>query len=153
VLSNNHAGDAGGGLDADGSGKIFINPGSVITANTSVNQGAGIWLDALQVGDVFQTANLTVTGAVSSNNQALAGDNVGGGIGNAGNGVVTLVNSTLSGNFSGGVGGGFGDENGQGTLVVVNSLFLNNVAVGAGGGIQTSGPLTTLTSSELKGNA
>ncbi len=153
VISNNHAGDAGGGIDVDGFGKVFINAGTVITGNTSVNQGAGIWLDAINSIGLFESANLTVTSALISNNQALAAGNVGGGIGNAGIGTVTIVNSTLVNNFSGGVGGGFGDENGQGILTVVNSLFLNNVAVGNGGGIAASGPLTTITSSELKGNA
>ena len=38
-----------------------------------VNQGAGIWLDAIKVGVVFQTANLTVTGAVISDNTAHQG--------------------------------------------------------------------------------
>ena len=71
IISNNHAGDAGGGIDTDGSGKVFINAGTVITGNTCVNQGAGIWLDAIQSGTTFQTANLTVTGALISGNAAL----------------------------------------------------------------------------------
>ncbi len=153
VISNNHAGDAGGGIDVDGSGQVFLNSGTVITGNTSVNQGAGIWLDAIHVGTIFQTANLMVANVLFSNNQALAAGNVGGGIGNAGNGIVTIENSTLFNNFSGGVGGGFGDENAQGTLIVVNSLFLNNVSQGSGGGIAAGGPSTSITSSELKGNA
>jgi hypothetical protein len=153
TISNNHAGDAGGGIDTDGSGKIFINAGTVITGNTSVNQGAGIWLDAIQAGTVFQTANLAVTGAVISNNSALAMGNVGGGIGNAGNGVVTVVGSTIANNYSGGVGGGIGDENAQGTLVVQNSLIQGNSAFGNGGGIAAGGPATTITSTEIKGNA
>ncbi len=45
VISYNHAGDAGGGLETDGTGKVFINTGTIITGNTCVNQGAGIWLD------------------------------------------------------------------------------------------------------------
>jgi predicted outer membrane repeat protein len=153
VISNNHAGDAGGGIDTDGSGKVFINAGTVITGNSSVNQGAGIWLDAIQVGTVFQTANLTVTGAIITNNSALAMDNVGGGIGNAGNGIVTIAGSTIANNYSGGVGGGIGDENGQGTLIVQNSLIQGNSAFGNGGGIAAGGPTTTITSTEIKGNS
>src|SRR5713226_3971213 len=34
TISNNHAGDAGGGIDVDGGGKVFINAGTVITGNT-----------------------------------------------------------------------------------------------------------------------
>jgi predicted outer membrane repeat protein len=151
VISNNHAGDAGGGIDTDGSGKVFINAGTVIAGNTSVNQGAGIWLDAIQVGTVFQTANLTVTGAVISGNSALA--SLGGGIGNAGNGTVLIQDSTLANNFAQATGGGFGDENAQGTLTVQNSLFLGNSAVGSGGAIAAGGPSTTITNSEIKGNS
>jgi hypothetical protein len=151
VISNNRAGDAGGGIDVDGSGKLFVN-NSTITGNSSTNQGAGIWLDAVQVGTVFQTATLTVTGSLVSGNMAIAAGNVGGGIGNAGNGIVTIQSSTISDNFSGGVGGGFGDENAQGTLVVVNSTFVNNDAIGNGGGIEASGPTTTINDSTITGN-
>src|SRR5262249_37776559 len=31
TVSNNHAGDAGGGIDTDGTGTVFINSGTVIT--------------------------------------------------------------------------------------------------------------------------
>jgi hypothetical protein len=151
VISNNRAGDAGGGIDSDGSGKVFVTNSS-ITGNRSVNQGAGIWLDAIQVGTVFQTANLTVTGTLISGNIAIAAGNVGGGIGNAGNGTVTIDHSTVADNFSGGVGGGFGDENAQGTLVVLDSTFANNDAIGNGGGIEAGGPSTTINDSTITGN-
>jgi predicted outer membrane repeat protein len=153
TISNNHAGDAGGGIDSDGSGKIFINSGTTISSNSSVNQGAGIWLDAIQDGDTFRTASLTVNGACVSNNRALSAGGLGGGIGNAGNGAVTIVNSTVSNNFAGATGGGFGDENAQGSLTVQNSTFLNNTAVGNGGGIASGGPVTSITSSEVDGNS
>jgi hypothetical protein len=151
TISNNRAGDAGGGLETDGSGKIFVT-NSTITGNSSVNQGAGIWLDAIQVGDVFQGANLTVTGTLVSSNTAIAAMNAGGGIGNSGNGTVTVTDSTVVNNSSGGVGGGFGDENAQGALLVLNSTFVNNSAIGNGGGIQASGPSTIINSSTITGN-
>jgi|SRR5579884_464204 len=151
TVSNNHAGDAGGGIDEDGSGKVFVNS-STITGNSSVNQGAGIWLDAVVLHNDFQTANLTVTGSVVSDNSATAANNVGGGIGNAGNGIVTITGSTIANNFSGGVGGGFGDENAQGTLIVVDSTFADNNAIGNGGGIEASGPSMTIADSTITGN-
>jgi predicted outer membrane repeat protein len=151
VVSNNHAGDAGGGIDEDGSGKVIIN-GGALSGNTAVNQGAGIWLDAVQVGDVFQTASLKMTGTLVNNNRALGAGGVGGGIGNAGNGAVTIMNSTVMDNFAGATGGGFGDENGQGSLTVVNSTFLNNTAVGDGGGIAAGGPATSIITSEIDDN-
>jgi hypothetical protein len=153
TISHNHAGDAGGGIDADGSGRVVINPGSVISGNTSVNQGAGIWLDAIQVGDVFQTANLTVRESVVSGNRALSAGGLGGGIGNAGNGAVAIINSTLAYNFAGATGGGFGDENAQGSLTVLGGAVLNNVATGNGGGIAAGGPITSITNSEIDGNS
>ena len=235
IISDNHAGDAGGGLETDGTGKVFINAGTVITGNTCVNQGAGIWLDAINPGAVggvtitnpgvdqyflndvptvaftsvdgqgsgaqgsvvinanfnivgvtitnpgsgydmpptvtfvgnnfvpnpdasavaflspLQSATLTVTGTIISNNQALNGP--GGGIGNAGSGAVTIVSSTIENNTSGMAGGGFADQNNLGTLVVANSLFLNNVAVADGGAIQEGGPTTSITNSQITGNS
>jgi predicted outer membrane repeat protein len=152
TIADNHAGDAGGGIDTDGSGKVMVNGGTVITGNTTVNQGAGIWLDAIQVGDVFQSANLTVNHATVTNNGAISTGGIGGGIGNAGNGAVLIYNTTLSGNFAGATGGGFGDENAQGTLTVYNSTFLNNYAVGNGGGIAAGGPDTSITKSLFQTN-
>ncbi|OWK46556.1 Flagellar hook-length control protein FliK [Fimbriiglobus ruber] len=224
AVSNNHAGDAGGGIELDGKGSVFVNAGSSVTGNSSVNQGAGIWLDAIagavdsvvvttggtgytsaptvtfsggggtgatatatvsngQVTAVTitnsgigytstptiaftggggtgaaatativtnQSASLGVTAAVVSNNTATNGD--GGGIGNAGNGVVTIVNSTLANNVTGSFGGGFADENNLGTLNVSNSFIVANIATGNGGGIAEGGPSVTITSSEIKGN-
>ena len=87
----------------------------------------------------------------SANNAAQTG--LGGGIGNAGNGVVTITGSTIADNSTGATGGGFGDENALGTLVVQNSLFQGNAAVGSGGGIAVGSPSTTITGSEIKGNS
>ncbi len=98
------------------------------------------------------TANLTISGAVFSDNTAIAADNFGGGIGNAGTGAVVIANSTVEHNFSGGTGGGFGDENNLGTLTVVNSLFLDNTAFTDGGGIQEGGPQTTIIGTYFVGN-
>src|SRR5208282_2802631 len=149
TISNNHAGDAGGGVEEDGSGHVVINTGTVITGNTSVNQGAGIWLDA--IGN--DTASLNVNGATISDNRALSELAFGGGIGNSGNGTVTLSNTTVEGNSSGGFGGGFGDQGNIGTLNVVDCLFLDNVAANAGGGIQEGGPSTSITNSQIQLNS
>jgi hypothetical protein len=162
TVSFNTAGDAGGGVETDGSGKVFINASSIVS-NTTVNQGAGIWLDAVQDGTVFQSAILTVNQSVISNNTALAGP--GGGIGDAGNdtfldalgnvtrGQTTISNSTLANNFAGLTGGGFGDENGQDSLEVLNSTFDHNSAFGkGGGGIEFAGLLTKINASTITSN-
>jgi hypothetical protein len=150
TISNNHAGDAGGGIDTDGSGKVVLGSGTLITGNTSVNQGAGVWLDTI---DGTTSASLSASGTVISNNKALSTGGVGGGIGNAGNGAITLLNSTLIGNFAGSTGGGFGDENNLGKLTLLGTTVLNNTSVGNGGGIAEAGPLTSITNSEIDGNS
>jgi hypothetical protein len=92
-LTNNLA-TAGGGLESDGSGKVVLNAGTVVTANTSANQGGGIWLDGIQQGNTSQSASLTVNGSLISNNQALSP-------GGIGNGAVNITDSRLSGNTAG----------------------------------------------------
>jgi len=165
LISDNHAGDAGGGIETDGHGVVSVT-NSVITGNTCVNQGAGIWLDAIfnTTTTVFESARLTVTGSLVSNNTALVAMNGmlfndGGGIGNAGDDFgdgmtgVTLMNDTIADNYSAGVGGGFGDQNNADTLNIQNSLFLGNSSGNDGGGIYFSGTTGTISHTEIKGNA
>jgi hypothetical protein len=138
TISYNRAGGAGGGLETDGTGRInIIN--STIRGNVCTNQGGGIWLDAIGNG----SAALNVTSTQIDSNQALTG--VGGGIGNAGNGGVFIVSSTLANNFSGSAGGGFDDANGLGTFVAYISTFANNSAAAQGGGIAVSSTTNTTT--------
>src|SRR5260370_136171 len=126
TISNNHSGDAGGGIDTDGAGTVVINPGTVISGNTDVNQGAGVYIDAIQVGSVFVGAPMQMTGTIVSDNQALAvgATGSGGGIINAGNGTMTLINCTVANHFSRGSGRGFSAENNVGALVGSNIRFL-----------------------------
>jgi hypothetical protein len=154
TFSDNHAGDAGGGIDTDGTGTFVIN-NSLVTGNTDIHQGAGIYVDVAVNNPLPDGANMTMTDTVVSNNSALASDITasGGGISNAGTGAMTIDHSTIENNFTGGMGGGFSDENNNGTLVVTNSLFLNNTATMSGGGIQEGGPSTTIINTEFKGNS
>lgn len=146
TVSGNRAADAGGGIDTDGGGTLSLSAGSVISGNTSVNQGGGIWLDAL--GD--DSAHVTLDGTLVSGNHALTG--AGGGVGNAGNGTVSITGSSFLDNTAGGDGGAFGDANDLGTLTIDASTFLRNSATGDGGAILERGPITTITNSELDDN-
>jgi hypothetical protein len=150
TITGNHDGDAGGGIDVDGSGKLNVNAGSVISDNSCVNQGGGIWLDAIQAGTVFQTTTLNVTGATIADNSA---GGQGGGIGNAGVGAVTIADSTITNNFTANAGGGYGDENAADTLTVNNTVFSGNAAGQTGGGISFAGSTATITNSTFRGNS
>ncbi len=155
TFTNDHGGDAGGAIEEDGQGVVVIT-NSNISNNTTVNQGAGIWLDAINNGTTNVTANTTLTGDVFNGNVAYNGPT--GAIGNAGNATVTISGTTVENNFVGGTaqgGAGFGDQNGLGTLNVTNSLFLNNVAVTNGGAIFTgaSGTTTSIVNTLIQGNA
>jgi hypothetical protein len=145
TVSNNRAGDAGGGVGTDGSGRDDINAGSVLTGNSCLNQGAAVRLDAIGA----DSANLTMTGVVVSDNTATNGPT--GAIGNAGNGTVFISTSTVVNYFSGTTGAGCGDANNLGTLTVVDSFFRNNSAVGHGGGIREGGPATMIVGSLIGG--
>ena len=138
LISNNHAGDAGGGVDTIGSGKVNVT-GSQFVQNTCVNQGAAIWLDTIDGA----SATLNFSSSLVSRNDAFAGPT--GALGTAGNGAITISSSTISDNYSGSTGGGFGDENMTANVTISNSQFLNNVAVTAGGGVQAGGDGTTTT--------
>ncbi len=122
TISDNHAGDAGGGVETDGTGFVSIKAGTVISDNTCINQGAGVYLDMIQVGMVLQSATLNITGTLIQGNSALSTTGgFGGGVCNAGNGAVTLTQSTIDHNFAGATGGGFSDQMNQGTLRVTSA--------------------------------
>jgi hypothetical protein len=159
TISNNHAGDAGGGIDTDGHGTVMIS-NSVVSGNTDLNQGAGIYIDSVtDAQGVLESANMTMTKTIVTNNSALAPSTTdgqggsGGGISNAGNGTIRIDSSTISSNFADGSGGGFDDENGFGTLDIQQSLFINNSAALDGGAIREGGPSTFINSSEIKDNS
>ena len=79
----------------------------------------------------------------------------GGGVANYG-GIVTVTNSTISGNVANSGGGvaysGGGVANLGGTLTVTNSTITGNVA-NRGGGVANYGGIVTVTDSTISGNA
>src|SRR5262249_23887556 len=107
TIIDNHAGDARGGIETDGTGLVTITPGTVLSENPRLTEGGGIWLDA-------GAAILVVKGALISDNRALT--MLGGGIGNAGAGNVTIIDSVIEDNYAGGTGGGFADAANTGNL-------------------------------------
>jgi hypothetical protein len=96
-------------------------------------------------GALFVFGNTTLRRVTVSNSQATAG----GGIFIAD--ILTLEDSTVSGNAADAAGGGIHNS---GMLFVRQSTVSGNVAVGDGGGVYTAGEsVTELTNSTLSGNS
>ncbi len=172
TISNNHAGDAGGGVDVDGGGTVNINAGTVISGNTDVNQGAGVYLDG--IANAVTGANMTAGG--SGYTQAPIVNFGGPGTGAAGfatiaGGMVTAVTITNSGTgytsaptvtFVGGGGSGAtatatmvanqtANLNMSGTLVISNTS--TGTVNGLGGGISNAGNgAVMITASTIENN-
>jgi hypothetical protein len=159
TVSNNHAGDAGGGVDVVGHGHTIVTS-STFSGNSTSNQGGAIWLDAVENNGVFETSSLAVTGSTFSDNITTNAGGVGGAIGQAGDGFpggatngnvagVVITSSTFVGNYTAGMGGAYGDQNGGGKLVVLNSTFTGNVSADNGGAVEAAGPQTTIQDSTI----
>jgi hypothetical protein len=148
----------GGGATTQATGIATIANGAVTGISITVNGagyktaptitftgggGSGAMATTTVDPTLFQSATLVVTRSLIQNNSAASAGGQGGGIGNAGNGSVTINASTVADNSSAGRGGGFGSGNGVGALAVLNSTFASNTAGAAGGGIFASGSATT----------
>ncbi len=141
------------------SGGIF-NQGTLTISNSTVSDNTG------SDGSIFNDSDGTLT-----LNNSTVSDNRGGGIANWGtltlnnstvsdntgsdggifnnNSILTISNSTISGNTATSNGGGI--DNAGGTLTISNSTVSGNTATGSGGGISNSGMLT-LTNSTVSNN-
>jgi hypothetical protein len=139
----------GGGIFNQGTSSVSH---SVISGNAQVYEqfGGG--------GGIANTGTLSIDNVTISNNWAAdKGSTVGGGIDNFGAGtsldpgVVTLTNSTVSGNTAGR--GGAINNTGSGSMTISNTTISDNVTYGDGaGGIFNSARLT-VRSSTISGNS
>jgi hypothetical protein len=102
-------------------------------------------------GGIMNDGTLTLTESVVRNNSVLPGSVNGGGIRNAG--VLTLERSRVSDNVSTGgqLGGGIYNQYGA-VLSVRDSTISGNFVATAGGGISNDGGVVTITNSTVTGN-
>ena len=160
TVTFNRAGDAGGGVESDGTGHVNIT-GSKITSNTTVNQGSGVWLDAIAAGTV---TNPVITGGGAGYTSvptvtfspAPAGGTTATGVATISGGVVTSIVVTNAGaGYTTAptimiTGGGAMTNatatttvvtaNQSATLNVTTSLINSNTAIlGPGGGVGQAG--------------
>ncbi len=128
ILSGNETGDSpgnGGGLHISGAGTATVTDSTV--QNNTATEGGGLW----NAG----AGTLTVDGSTLNNNTAdgtADGQDGGGAIYN--DGMLTVVNSTVSGN-SAPTGGGISNVGGNANATVVNSTLYEN----SQGGINNNG--------------
>jgi hypothetical protein len=154
----------GGGISNDGGGTVTLN-NSVVNGNSAAFLGGGIFNDfsgtvalnnsavsnsvGFAGGGIFNYSTLTLTNSAVNDNSATSATDGGGGIYSLG-GLLTLNNTTVSGNSAANLGGGI-FSNAGGTITLNNTTVSGNSA-GYGGGIANGGMLT-LNNSTVSGNS
>jgi hypothetical protein len=145
TLTNGNADSAGGGAILTHEHLTVLD--SVISGNTAIGEGGGIYAGGSMFRIILDVANSTVTG-----NSATASYSGGGGI-RVKYGYLTLVNSTVSMNSAPDGGGGI--DVGDGSAEIRNSTISQNQATGMnadGGGIVVDFGTLTLENSIVTGN-
>ncbi|MEP4077702.1 choice-of-anchor Q domain-containing protein [Haloferula sp.] len=142
ILQNSTVSNSTSG--ANSGGAIFSNGGSLtltdsnITGNSNSSSGGGLYYTG--------AGNIMVRDSTITGNSA----GTGGGIYNV-SGVLTVDDSTVSGNTATGSGGGILLS--SGTTTINNSIISGNTATTNGGGIFTVTGSLTLNQSTISGNA
>ncbi len=144
-------------LTIDGTGQTITVSGANLYIVLAVNGGATLNLNNLTIangsapyaGGVSNSGILTVTNSTFSGNSTSGGAG-GGGIYSIG-GMLTVTNSTFSGNSTSGDGGGILSYGG--TLTVTNSTFSGNSAVYGGGIFNEITTTASVTNSTFSGNS
>jgi hypothetical protein len=135
-----------------GNGNAIANAGTLTLTHSTVSGSGSNQFSGNSGGGIANAGILTLHHSTVSNNSV---DHLGGGIYNT-SGTVTVVNSTVSDNLSGGSeeGGGGGIYNDSGTIKVVHSTIAGNTAtngLGGGAGIWNGGT-ATVANSTVAGN-
>jgi len=127
---------AGGGIFSDGT--MTIND-STVSGNSALNGGAG---------GIRNDGMTTITDSTLSGNTSL---NNGGAIHNAGDGTLIISDSTVTGNgaASNQYGGGVSNDNG---IVTISNSTVSGNSAGAGGGVFNYLGTTSVSNSTLSSN-
>ncbi len=143
TVSNNKTNAGGGGIGVAQTGTVTIMDSSV-TSNSATQGGGGL----LSGGTVTISGSLFANNTTPSQGGALA----------LSNNLVTITNTTISGNSAGWIGGGI--SNGSNTTINISySTITGNIAdtkhngLGFGGGIRNYLGTVNLKSSILAGNS
>jgi fibronectin-binding autotransporter adhesin len=132
IENGNASGSFGGGIISDHSNLTIQN--CMLTGNSAANGfGGAIFNDGFSSG----SARLTLTGCTLSNNSASQGGGIFNG-GNAGFGLLRVINCTFSGNSSANFGGALYNEGSSGIAIAAfsnSTLSENSAAANGGGGV------------------
>lgn len=131
-------------VSAGGTSRILdITGGGLLLEGVTLSSGNGAGdRSSGQGGAVFHDGNLTLINSVVSDNAA---SSTGGGIRTTGTALLTVVNSTLSGNTA--TSGGAIHSSATALVNIANSsVSANSATTGTGGGIANEGGLTILQS-------
>ena len=137
VLTNNSAYSYGGGIYNNGT--LTVTSSTFVDNNSVTADGGGICN--------YWDGVLTVTNSTFANNYVTF---AGGGI--CSFGTATVINSTLTGNDTGGGATGSGGIYCYGTLTVTNSTIANNIGDGICNGVSYSFAILTLNNTIIAGN-
>jgi hypothetical protein len=137
-------------IDATGvSGIITLTTGELLVNKSVIINGPGADLLAVDGNAASAVFHVTSNGSVTISDLTIRNGQggFGGGILNNGGAVLTVINSTLSGNAAAFGGGAY---NGGG-LTIVNSTLSGNMATSEGGGVYNATTLT-ISNSTFSGN-
>ena len=142
-----NASPGNGGALSNAGGAVFL-ANSTVTSSSAYSSWGG--------GGIYNDGTMSITNSVISNNDATDTYAGGGGILNDNSGILTITNSTISGNsadYSPG-GGGLMNVCG-GSVSIQNSVIAGNTAQssGGGGGISNCGTMTIDASTISNNNA
>jgi hypothetical protein len=170
TISDNHSGDEGGGVDEDGTGKTVIN-GGLVTGNTSANEGAGVYLNALSQGGVFSiaianggsgftkapTVKFTGGGGTGATGTAIIshGKVIGVTITNPGTGFIAAPTISFSGGGGKGATATAALTSESGSLSITGAVITDNKSLDSiGGGVANSGDgSVTIASTTIANNS
>lgn len=132
-VNANNANGSGGGICAL-SGNVTLTAGAQIETNSASADGGGIF-DVATMST--QGVNISV-GTVAGNVAEIHGGGV-----FVSTGIISVLDSTISGNLAASkTGGGLDDADTSGTVTVINSTIGGNTAETAGGGINCANTAT-----------
>lgn len=146
VISGNSADGSGGGVyvggDSPGSSTFTMRDRAVISGNSATSSGGGVY--------VYETGNFTMEGGTIGETTAGDGNNAdiaGGGV-CVYKGTFTMNGGIITGNESGGSGGGVYLDSTGGTVTLNNNSSISgNQAVQNGGGVYVGNGIFTVSDS------